>query len=184
MAVEATVDGPVRPDGARATLASRLAAGWRRLQPPADTDVRTRSRYLLAGIGVLSLVSLLGTVLTPALLDQPLLLVTLTPRAPFLVMAGRHDALAVVAIVGTARLMLGDPLHLLLGRRHGAHLVPARVRRWVDRLGLGAIALRPTSKVLMVAGAGGIAPRRALLVDFAATAVYVVGLAAVGSTFF
>jgi hypothetical protein len=93
-------------DRIRTFLIGRLAAHRRTLD-------------LVVPLAVLSLVSATGTLAAPALRGNPLLLMALSPRLPFLVLAARRIGPVPFVVVGTARLCLADPFHFRLGRRLG-----------------------------------------------------------------
>lgn len=128
---------------------------------------------LLAALGLLTAVSTGATLLSPALAaEQPLLLAGLSPRVPFLALAAGDSPLPLFLLVGLGRLLLADPIHYALGRRHGAHRVGARVQRVVGRFGLVAVAIRPNGPVLAAAGAGHLRPGPVLVADVAGTVAY------------
>nr|MDQ3575776.1 hypothetical protein [Actinomycetota bacterium] len=84
---------------------------------------------LAAPIAALSAVSMLGTLLTPALApDHPLLLAALSPRSLNLVLAASHSPLAAFVLVAVLRLVAADPWHFLLGRHGGEE-----VMGWTER---------------------------------------------------
>lgn len=172
-----------------ARSAASAASGWVRRTVTTvwagdDSPRRVPTRYLALGILALSVLSLGGTILTPLLLAEPLLLIAATPRLPFLVLASEDTPLTVFLAVGTVRLLAGDPLHFLIGRRHGAPLISARLRAWTGRLGFVAVAVRPTSKVLLAAGASGVSFPAAAIADVTGTVVYLGLLAGVGAAVF
>jgi hypothetical protein len=74
---------------------------------------------LVLPLAVLSVVSAGATLAAPALRGNPLLLMALTPRLPFLVLAARRIGPVPFVAVGTVRLCLADPFHFRLGRRLG-----------------------------------------------------------------
>lgn len=98
-----------------ATAAVRIGLFLRRSVLGQQTTVE-----LVVPLAVLSLVSVLGTAAAPVLWDDPLLLVALSPRLPFLMLAGPRTGWLLFMVVGTARLCLADPLHFRLGRRVAA----------------------------------------------------------------
>lgn len=133
------------------------------------------------GIAALSAVSAVGTAGAPFLLrSAPLVLVALSPRLAFQVVAARRTGLLPFLAVVVSRLLLGDPLHFLLGRHGGA----AAARRWpragaalrhaqevVESWGLAAVAVRPVGVVLAAAGMAGMPGRTVALADLGGTLV-------------
>ena len=123
----------------------------------------------------------------------------LAPRTLYL--AAAAGQVPFVAFVGVAllRLCAADPSHFLLGRLHGPWAAaaldrrrprrggtvrrPARRRRlarlW-DRLGLALVALSPSGKVLVLAGASRLTHRRVAAAAVAGTLVQVVLLYVAG----
>ena len=143
---------------------------------------RRETVRLTAPLAVLSLVSTAGTALAPGLvLEQPLLLVALCPRAVFVLAAATQVALGPLMLVATVRLILADPLHFRLGRLHGAGPV-GRMGRWIpiERIGAPLVALSPTGKVLALAGAAGTPAGRVALADLAGTLLRLVALCGLG----
>lgn len=142
----------------------------------------------------LSLASAGGSLLAPHLLvANPLLLMALSPRAIYLAVAAASVPLPVFLAVGLLRLGAADPWHYALGRMHGP-VVAARLarrspmagrlaRRLLEigwRKGLAAVALSPTGKVLMIAGASRLRPGRVALADVCGTLVQLTVLYATG----
>lgn len=93
-----------------------------RLRPAGDL-VREESRRFVAPVAALSAVSAAATAASPLLLSWPLLLVALTPRLPFLVLAAAEVPLLPFLAVATIRLALVDPWYFALGRRRGPAVV-------------------------------------------------------------
>lgn len=155
----------------------RLAMAIRlRLAPSAEglADVpgtKIKTRWLMAGWVALSAVSAVGTAITPALIPFPLIMMALTPRMPVLILAAAHVSPQMFFLVAVPRMLIGDPIHLLLGRRYGARFVPAKARRLMTKLGVFGVVLRPTGKVLAAAGAIGMTTRRVMGADLFGTLV-------------
>ena len=158
-------------DRIRFFLAGRLAAH----RPTLD---------LVLPLALLSFVSTAGTVAAPALRAQPLLLIALSPRLPFLVLAAPRAGLIPFLLIGTVRLCIADPFHFLLGRRL---LAPGRARsgrlaarivghRLARPASAAAVVLRPNGRHLALAGAVGLRPRVVVALDLAGTVVYLAGL--------
>jgi len=127
---------------------------------------------LAAPIAALSVASLVGNVLAPALVStHPLLLVLLSPRTVYLAIAAGHAPPAAYLAVGLLRLCAADPSHFLLGSLHGARVdrVAARMPRVCRRMGLPTVALCPTGKVLLLAGATRLPHRQVAAVAVAGT---------------
>lgn len=156
----------------------------------------------LLTLGLMSAVSGAATVAAPVLWDQPLLLVALSPRLPFLVHAGADVPWWLLGPIAFARLCLGDPFHFLLGR-HGGEAAALRVRRWTQRFGWPQrvrllapggrlhrvlarctpltrtsapiiVALRPIGRHLALAGALRCHPRAVAAADVVGTVAYLV----------
>ena len=134
------------------------------------------TRRLVGLLAALTAASTTATACTPLLLRWPLLLIGLAPRAPFLFLAAGHTPFSVFLVVATARLLVADPIHYALGRRHGADRVHPRIQRAVGRVGLLAVALKPNGPVLVAAGAGRLDPRLVLVADVAGTLLYLLAI--------
>lgn len=140
------------------------------------------------------MVSAAGTLLAPHLLvANPLLLMALSPRRAYLAVAAATVPLPVFLAVGFLRLVAADPWHFLLGRVHGVTLAEGLARRsalagglarrvllWGQRTGLAVVAFSPTGKMLLLAGATGLPPRRVALADTGGTLLQLVALHATG----
>lgn len=127
---------------------------------------RRRTVLLAAPIAALSAVSLVGNLLAPTLVStHPLLLVSLSPRTLYLAVAAGDAPLAAYLAVGLLRLCAADPCHFRLGALLGSRLdrAVARLPRACRRVGLPAVTLWPTGKVLMVAGAAGLPHRQVVM---------------------
>lgn len=151
-------------------------------------------------IGIWSAVGLLGTALTPALLQRPTLLLALSPRTFVVVLAAAELGLLPFLLLGVARLSVADWSYFELGRRTGfardrRRLVQlsSRVRlvaplRWAvrvsDRLASMlcrsapaaalVLALRPNGRYLAIAGAYGVSARLAAASSLIGTVAYLV----------
>lgn len=173
-------------------------------------ETADRIRFFLAGrvaahrpsldlvlpLAVLSVISAAGTVAAPLLRGNPLLLVVLSPRLPFLLLAAPRIGLGPFVVVGTARLCLADPFHFRLGRRlaatGGPDNAPRVGGRWFARLaghrlarpasGI-AVAVRPNGRNLALAGAVGLRARMVAALDGAGTALYLIALHHAGGLF-
>ena len=98
-------------------------------------------------------------------LPEPPALVALTPRPAYVVAAAWDVPFPLLLLVAVARLGLADPVHFLLGREAGpAVLARAQRTRLLGRvarrlpstpghLWLSAVAISPTAKTIVVAGA-------------------------------
>jgi len=157
----------------------------------------------LGAIGLLSSLSAVGTIGSPTLLSQPLMLVVLSPRLPFLALAASQVSPLLLVPIVVARLCAGDVFHFHLGA-HGAHrlltnhrlmhhrrlsgmrravtqsnvVTFARTRyRSYEALArngvLVAVLLRPIGRHLALAGAAGACPRRVAIADLVGTFAYV-----------
>ena len=104
----------------------------------------------------------------------------------------RRSPLGLFLVVGLLRLAAADPSHYLLGRLHGPRLTELALRRpgphrslrfllraW-QHIGLPLVALSPTGKVLVMAGASGLRHRRVAAVALGGTLVQLLALYAAG----
>lgn len=191
--------------GVLAPAPGRLSAA--RLRRPEAAD---RIRFFLAGrlaahrptvdvvlpLALLSCVSAIGTVAAPALRARPLLLVALSPRLPFLVLAAPRVGLIPFLVIGTVRLCLADPFHFRLGRRlatpprrrgrrGGQSRLVARIagHRLARPVSAVAVVLRPNGRHLALAGAVGLRPSAVIALDLAGTVLYLAGLHGVTGLF-
>ena len=153
---------------------SRLAPTGEDLEERANWKIKTR--WILGAWAAFSAVSMLGTALTPALLAVPMVLIALCPRLPFLFMAAATTNPVLFFAVCVPRMIVADPIHIALGRRYGARLVPQKAQRLMKRLGVVGIALRPTSRVLAAAGACQMRTSRILIADAIGTVGLVAGI--------
>jgi membrane protein DedA with SNARE-associated domain len=155
-----------------------------------------RTAGLSLPLVALSAGSLVGTALAPALLiSHPMLVVALAPRAVFLVVAADRVDVVILLLVAAVRLMIADPFHYALGRLHGervaewigqrfpgARLVHDLLIQLLHRAGAPAIALSPTGKMLLVAGAMRMPAARVAVADIAGTVTYLVLVLGAGRT--
>lgn len=142
---------------------------------------RSRSCTLcIVAVALFSVVSAAGMLAAPVLLwKHPLLLIALTPRTTFLLVAAPHVAFAPFFAVAVARAAAADPFHFVLGRR-GAHVLAAkapragkvlqRAERLVQSWGMVAVGLRPVGPVIAAAGAGGLPTKPVAIADLVGTA--------------
>jgi hypothetical protein len=150
--------------------------------------LRHEARKLLIPIAILTVVSSVGTAAAPGLRHHPLLLVALSPRMTFLALAAPKVSLIPFFLVGMARLTLSDPLHFILGRRHGAaavdrirHPVLRSIRRAASRCVPLAVFLRPNGPNLALAGANRTRLLHVIAADLVGTAVYLVLVHQIGA---
>lgn len=138
-----------------------------------DEAVRRRRRRVLVAfvvpMGVLQVLNLVGGALSPTLLvDAPLLLIGLNPQLRHLILVSPSVDPVPFFLVGTARLLLSDPLFFAFGRRYGDVGI-----RWLERkLGEGSrpvlwfetlfrraaypmVAIAPNNIICLLAGATG-----------------------------
>lgn len=148
-------------------------------------------------IAIWSVVGWVGTALAPALAEQPLLLMMLSPRALFVALASGSVSLIPFVVLGTLRLSVTDASYFIIGRKFPETASPAAkkeapegtLRYRIQRLGqridrvcrflcarpklAGAfLFVRPNSKYLAVAGAYGISPLVAGLSAATGTATF------------
>jgi hypothetical protein len=149
----------------------RLAPTGEDLEERANWKVKTR--WIVGASAVTTAISVVGIALTPALIPFPIVLIALTPRLPLLFLAAATTNPLLFFGVVISRMLVDDPIHVALGRRYGARLVPPKAQRLMARLGVVAIALRPTRGVLAAAGACRMRTSRIVIADVVGT----VGLA-------
>ena len=139
----------------------------------------------LRPISVISIVSGIGTVLSPALFKAPLVLSLLSPRIPFLVLAaGKTNPLLFVTLIGI-RLSITDWHWFDLGRRHGRDLamksrLSRKIMLWnprAQKIGVVALlAIRPISRHLLLSGMVGMKSRTVAVIDIVSTVVFLVAI--------
>ena len=135
-------------------------------------------------LAILSLVAAAGTLAAPVLQGRnPLLLMALSPRLPFLLLAGPHVGFVPFVAIGTVRLCLADPFHFRFGRRLGrlrqsrGRLAPRLVgHRWARAATAAAVVLRPNGRHLALAGAVGLRTWVVVALDLGGTLLYLAGL--------
>ena len=135
-------------------------------------------------LAVLSIVSAAATLGSPLLRGNPLLLMALSPRVPFLMLAARRTRLVTFVAVGTVRLCLADPFHFRIGRQLGALHAP----RWAGHrlarpASAAAVFLRPTGRHLALAGAVRMRPAVVAALDVTGTVLFLLGLRGVTALF-
>jgi hypothetical protein len=139
---------------------------------------------LVLPLAILSLVSAAGTLAAPVLQGRnPLLLMAMSPRLPFLLLAVPHVGFVPFVAIGTVRLCLADPFHFRLGRRLGS-CRPRRGRlalrlvghRWARPAAVVAVGLRPNGRHLALAGAVGLRAWVVAALDLGGTVLYLAGL--------
>ncbi|MFZ4113313.1 MAG: hypothetical protein ACOYKG_09070 [Ilumatobacteraceae bacterium] len=153
-----------------------------RIHPLISTIVGERA---LRPISAISIVSGIGTVLSPALFKAPLVLSLLSPRIPFLVLAaGRTNPLLFVTLIGI-RLSITDWHWFDLGRRHGRELamksrLSRKIMLWnprAQKVGVVALlAVRPISRHLLLSGMVGMKSRTVAVIDIVSTVVFLVAI--------
>lgn len=153
-----------------------------RIHPLISTIVGERA---LRPISAISVVSAIGTVLSPALFQMPLVLSLLSPRLPFLVLAaGGTNPVLFVTLIGL-RLSITDWHWFDLGRRHGRELVmksrlSRKIMLWnprAQKIGVVALlAVRPISRHLLLSGMVGMKSRTVAVIDIVSTVVFLVAI--------
>ena len=153
-----------------------------RIHPLISTVVGERA---LRPISAISIISAVGTVLSPALFKMPLVLSMLSPRLPFLVLAaGGTNPVLFVTLIGL-RLSITDWHWFDLGRRRGRDLaMKSRISRKIllwnpraQKLGVMALlAIRPISRHLLLSGMVGIKSRDVAIIDVVSTVVFLVAI--------
>ncbi len=168
-------------------LATRLRSAW-------ETILGTG--FHGAWIGLWSAVGLAGTLAAPFLLDQPLLLMALAPRALFVGLAAPGSDFLAFVIIGLIRLGIADASYFILGRRFPERTVSKKIDglpRWRRLAALGchrlvtmisstpltaflALFIRPSGRYLAVAGSYGVSPRLAGWSSVLGTVTYLVAV--------
>ncbi len=153
-----------------------------RIHPLISTIVGERA---LRPISAISIVSGIGTVLSPALFKAPLVLSLLSPRIPFLILAaGKTNPILFVMLIGI-RLSITDWHWFDLGRRHGRQLamksrLTRKILMWSPRaqkVGVVALlAVRPISRHLLLSGMVGMKSRTVAIIDVVSTVVFLVAI--------
>ena len=153
-----------------------------RIHPLISTIVGERA---LRPISAISVVSAIGTVLSPALFQMPLVLSMLSPRLPFLVLAaGGTNPVLFVTLIGL-RLSITDWHWFDLGRRRGRDLamksrISRKILMWnprAQKIGVMALlAVRPISRHLLLSGMVGMKSRDVAIIDIISTVVFLVAI--------
>ncbi|MEI6199340.1 MAG: hypothetical protein WCP83_05335 [Actinomycetota bacterium] len=153
-----------------------------RIHPLISTIVGERA---LRPISAISVVSGIGTVLSPALFKAPLVLSLLSPRIPFLLLAaGRTNPVLFVTLIGL-RLSITDWHWFDLGRRRGREFamksrISRKILMWnprAQKFGVVALlAIRPISRHLMLSGMVGMKSRTVAIIDVVSTVVFLVAI--------
>ena len=153
-----------------------------RIHPLISTIVGERA---LRPISAISVVSAIGTVLSPALFKAPLVLSLLSPRLPFLVLAaGGTNPVLFVTLIGL-RLSITDWHWFDLGRRRGRELamksrISRKIMLWnprAQKVGVVALlAIRPISRHLLLSGMVGLKLRTVAFIDVISTVVFLVAI--------
>ena len=153
-----------------------------RIHPLISTVVGERA---LRPISAISIISAIGTVLSPALFQMPLVLSLLSPRLPFLVLAaGGTNPILFITLIGI-RLSITDWHWFDLGRRRGRQLamksrISRKILMWNPRAQkVGVIALlafRPISRHLLLSGMVGLKLRTVAFIDIISTVVFLVAI--------
>lgn len=153
-----------------------------RIHPLISTIVGERA---LRPISAISVVSAIGTVLSPALFQMPLVLSMLSPRLPFLVLAaGGTNPVLFVTLIGL-RLSITDWHWFDLGRRRGRDVamksrISRKILMWnprAQKLGVMALlAVRPISRHLLLSGMVGMKSRDVAIIDVISTVVFLVAI--------
>ena len=141
---------------------------------PAKPFDRKRLTLLLVPVGVFTVLSYAGTILSARLIStHPLLLIALDARLRHLLLAVAADVdIVPFFIVGLTRLVIADPIFYLLGYWYGdaglrwmeqkAGGTPAYVRwveRWFPKASHVLVAALPNNLVCLLAGTTGMRPR-------------------------
>ncbi|MGI9606891.1 MAG: hypothetical protein ACR2P0_12200 [Acidimicrobiales bacterium] len=147
-------------------------------------------------IAVWSVIGIAGTLWSPFLFDQPVLLMALAPRTAFVLLAADDVSLMSFVLLGTARLGMTDASWYVVGRRSPGRTIlerapsqfaPLRLLMkgtnllcsWLSRHNLLAglvLFLRPNARYLGVAGAYNVCPRVAAVSSVVGTIAYLVAI--------
>ena len=146
--------------------------------------VRRWARCDALPIASLSALSAAATLAAPALLAHPLLLVALTPRIPFLVLAADRAPLASLLVVAVPRLCAVDLCWFRMGRRLGPAALDRLPRSIVDRAPrsrnavlVAAIFVRPVGRHLAAGAAAGLPALLVGTLDVVGTVTFVLAIA-------
>jgi hypothetical protein len=121
---------------------------------------------------------------------MPLVLVLLSPRLPFLLLASSSTPLALLFAVATVRLCVTDAQYFMLGRRYGSTALSwmpggERVGKWWRRLPVCAplllVLVRPVGRHLAMAGSTPLSAAAVGVADVTSTALYVMAVCAFGT---
>lgn len=143
-------------------------------------------RWHLAVLGALTAASWVGTFAAPALASaSSLLLVALSPRAAFVMVAAQREPWPLVAAIALCRMTLHAPVNYLLGSRYGqgatiwlasrsriAGYVANGTLRLFSRFSYAAVLLRPNQTVLLLAGAARLNPALTAACTFTGASAY------------
>jgi len=139
----------------------------------------------LRPISAISIISAVGTVLSPALFKAPLILSLLSPRLPFLLLAaGGTNPVLFVTLIGI-RLSITDWHWFDLGRRRGRELamksrISRKILMWnprAQKLGVMALlAVKPISRHLLLSGMVGMKSRDVAIIDVISTVAFLVAI--------
>ncbi len=153
-----------------------------RIHPLISTIVGERA---LRPISAISIISGIGTVLSPALFKAPLILSLLSPRIPFLLLAaGGTNPILFVTLIGI-RLSITDWHWFDLGRRRGRELamksrITRRILLWnprAQKIGIVVLlAFRPISRHLLLSGMVGMKSRDVAIIDIVSTVMFLVAI--------
>lgn len=153
-----------------------------RIHPLISTIVGERA---LRPISAISIISGIGTILSPALFKAPLVLSLLSPRIPFLVLAaGGTNPVLFVTLIGI-RLSITDWHWFDLGRRRGRDMamksrISRKILMWnprAQKIGVMALlAVRPISRHLLLSGMVGMKSRDVAIIDIISTVVFLVAI--------
>jgi len=153
-----------------------------RIHPLISSIVGERA---LRPISAISIISAVGTVLSPALFKAPLILSLLSPRLPFLLLAaGGTNPVLFVTLIGI-RLSITDWHWFDLGRRRGRELamksrISRKILMWnprAQKLGVMALlAVKPISRHLLLSGMVGMKSRDVAIIDVISTVAFLVAI--------
>lgn len=149
-------------------------------------------------MGIWSIVGFVGTLLSPALLDEPVALMALSPRALFLPLAANSLSLPLFVLLGTVRLGVTDASYFVVGRATVPEVkvtrskwsvlgVGQRMIRFMARSRASAaliLFLRPNSKYLAAAGSQNVSPVLAGLASVFGTILWLIAVHTGMSAFF
>jgi hypothetical protein len=146
----------------------------------------TRPPVAVVALAAIGTASWAGTLLAPALASSnPLLLILLAPRVPFVALAAHSEPLMLVWAAALVRSNLHVPFNFAIGRRYGGPALSWLTRRvpllgrvagltvrLFSRASYLAVVVRPNQTIVTLAGAAGLRPILTGVCALAGSATY------------